>query len=87
METYHGARPFVIAATAYQMTAVAARSDPLAHHQLCSLAAYDDRRLQDVQRYLSERAGRLGDSGWQDRAQRLIDDTLTALRQRQAVGC
>lgn len=84
MGFHHGTGTAVIAATAYQMTARDSRSDPLAYHQLCSLAAYDGTRLHDVRTHIDEAATKSLDANWQGRALSLIDDTLLHLHGRNA---
>lgn len=79
MTLHSGADASVIAATAYYLTAMDSRSDPLARQHLWSLAGHDDRLLRDAHDYVDTQIGSSADRGRDLRAQSLIDDTLQQL--------
>ena len=82
MELHRGASPPVIAATAYYMTAVGSRSDPLVRQHLSALAAFDDSRMDEAKRCCDRCAARSRDPSHDLRALDVIDDALLHLRKR-----
>jgi len=82
MKLHRGADPAVIAATAYYLTAVDSRSDPVVRQHLLALAAFDDSRMQDAHTYCDRRVERSRDPSHDLRALDVIDDALLHLRKR-----
>jgi hypothetical protein len=82
MKRHRGASPPVIAATAYYLTAMDSRSDPLVRQHLLALAAFDDSRMHDAHAYCDRRVDRSRDPSHDLRALDVIDDALLHLRKR-----